>query len=58
MHDDPKFQALAKQLRQEGYNHTVFNEYVRVKPKGDLERAWVERSLAEGEYEIRKPSNA
>ena len=57
MHDDPKFRALAKQLYEEGYNHTVFNEYARLKPKGGLERAWIERSVVHGEYEIRRPND-
>lgn len=57
MYDDPEFQALAKQLRDEGYNHTLFNEYARVKPEGGLERAWIGRSVVHGGYEVRKSSN-
>lgn len=57
MYDDREFRLLAKQLRDEGYNHTVFNEYARVKPEGGIERAWIERSVVHGGYEIRKPSN-
>lgn len=57
MYDDREFRALDKQLRDEGYNHTVFNEYARVKPEGGLERAWIERSVVHGGYEIRKPKN-